>query len=347
MRSTLPRLAAVLVAGLLGLSSVTGRAESAPPAPSAPQPGDAPATTPAAAAATATAATTTPAPTDACADWSRFFWAEVRPDETWVDITDPPAAEQPHFEALVNRFIDRLPSEGEVSFARVPPDDPDLPRCFKIGDAFAVVTAQGTQRCTLKGFGVRPGAGATHLFLVLDGVPNAGPDALVVRLAGAGAAIAAPATTVALRPAAGAALAARASRPLWPAARAGLLKGAPAKVRQAFATRLRPAKHVQWFGGRFGSQATGIVTVGIEPKLPGYDWVSAMALVDAKGRPIHIVGKADFGLEHYELNSLVDLDGNGVDEVVFESNYYEGYSYLLLRWTGQTFESVLLTADGA
>ncbi len=75
--------------------------------------------------------------------------------------------------------------------------------------------------------------------------------------------------------------------------------------------------------------------------------LSAMFFTDRSGRIRSMVVRPGVGIEHYHPRYSVDLEGDGVDEIVFDSEYYEGSYRLLLRHGDKGFETFTLTGDGA
>jgi hypothetical protein len=66
---------------------------------------------------------------------------------------------------------------------------------------------------------------------------------------------------------------------------------------------------------------------------------------------LHADGKAEFFrqagvLGEMTLVGLADLDGDALDEVVYEDAYHEGSFVELLYWRGEVPERRVLTGDG-
>ena len=52
-------------------------------------------------------------------------------------------------------------------------------------------------------------------------------------------------------------------------------------------------------------------------------------------------------INHYPIERVVDIDGDGIDEFVYRSTYYEGEYFLLLKWDGKAWQVLTLGGDGA
>ncbi|NJL33207.1 MAG: hypothetical protein HC893_04310 [Chloroflexaceae bacterium] len=55
----------------------------------------------------------------------------------------------------------------------------------------------------------------------------------------------------------------------------------------------------------------------------------------------------DERLDHFEIDYLIDVDADGVDEVLVSSAYYEGRYDNLLEWQDGSWTMSTLAGDGA
>jgi len=107
-----------------------------------------------------------------------------------------------------------------------------------------------------------------------------------------------------------------------------------------------------WIPGKFPNGATAALCIhatGIKgiKGIKGMDWFAAFVFVDDNGKIVHTVQPPSFGIEHIQPNFTIDLDGDGFDEMIFESIYYEGAYTLLLQWKDGKPVLESLTGDGA
>lgn len=112
-----------------------------------------------------------------------------------------------------------------------------------------------------------------------------------------------------------------------------------------------PVEHIQIVRGKFGGANTLLVSYAVprvdsEGHSAGAGHFSGLFLLDeASGKKLYIIEGSSF--EAISIRFLVDLEGDGVDEIRFESGYYEGsYEYLMRLRDGKP-EIVELSGDGA
>ncbi len=75
--------------------------------------------------------------------------------------------------------------------------------------------------------------------------------------------------------------------------------------------------------------------------------MSGFGIADAKGTILDWIEPAQSRLDMFDVQLLLDLEGDGVDEVIYQSAYYEGAYQLLLRQVAGKIEVSPLAGDGA
>lgn len=257
-----------------------------------------------------------------------------------------------NFEGLdirpLEKRLSKLEEREEDAFIdEFKPGASGLPVGFKHDDPWTLITLEGNELRRATGFHASIPGGSTALhFGVRLGPGPAGSDApdaprrLAIALRGH---TPAPARLVAPAPIAPAALA------------EGTLK----RVVQALLPRLDPdlrdhakkakirEEDVKLFPGRFPGGRSHVVFVDAEAK--GADPedlvnVSGVLLARPDGA-IEFVSAAGVWGE-VTFHALVDLDGDGLDEVIYEDQYHEGWYLEMLHWKDGKPESRTLMGDG-
>ncbi len=81
------------------------------------------------------------------------------------------------------------------------------------------------------------------------------------------------------------------------------------------------------------------------------DLMSGYGIADSSGTIIEWIHPAAPRLDSFDTLLLLDLEGDGVDELIYDSSYYEGaYQLLLYRiedYSGGKYQQVVLAGDGA
>lgn len=99
--------------------------------------------------------------------------------------------------------------------------------------------------------------------------------------------------------------------------------------------------------GSFPNDATLLVSIAVPMKVePGMS-ISALFTMTSDGEVATMLHAPQMRLEHYEPQSLGDVDADGLDDVVFESAYYEGRYKHLLRWSDAGPRVTTIAGDGA
>ncbi|MBC8073334.1 MAG: hypothetical protein IAG13_33750, partial [Deltaproteobacteria bacterium] len=105
---------------------------------------------------------------------------------------------------------------------------------------------------------------------------------------------------------------------------------------------LRP-KHVEVFAGRFPGGRTHAIIVRLA--VPDEDPVVSGVLFAKQDGSVELVAISGVWGE-LEMFAMVDLDGDGIDELVYEDAYHEGWYLQLLYWKKGAPKIRTLTGDG-
>lgn len=242
-----------------------------------------------------------------------------------VDITDPPTA------------VD-LPLDpgGEYVFKK--PHDPALPAGFAVGDPWTLITRDGAEPRTASGYAISVSeASSTSHFSFHVGRAaakvKAGSHALALR--------------------------GHHTRPLKllvpPAEKlpAGMLGRVVKELAPHFESELRDALpqikfkngDLKLYPGRFPG---GRSHIGFLAALPSDDdempTASGIVFTYPDGRVEYFDVAGVMGV--VELLGVVDLDGDGIDEVAYDDSYHEGWYVELLHWTDGRPVHHTLAGDG-
>ncbi len=261
-------------------------------------------------------------------DVEHVFWAEAEGATLVLDVIH---FRQREFGPLARACEAALAKAAETDEeddderARFMPSHRAL-RSFRKGEPMTVVGPDGLVAVTATGFCGEYGASDGHLAVRLEPRPGAVEAAVVVRGAvDADARLRVPEAAAAPSPAA--------------AAEIERIRGlARSKRRMKTSTmELRAAAA--------GSQ---LVSVSIprrdeEDAYPGF---SGLVVVEPSGK-VHALVAPGRRAHRLDVHHLVDLDGDGVDEVVLTTDYFEssGYTYLAV-WNGLRYAMLRLAGDG-
>jgi len=269
------------------------------------------------------------------AAYARFFWAHSDEGKTvidMIDVVDPSSKED-----IVMAIAD--PHGHPDGIEQVLPEDVALPPGFARGNEWVIAGIDGEHRGKAVAFGAFLGAGESHFTVVLDGEFSG----LAARAGDF------PGPVPRLRKVELLDLKQGDGKALFDAIRPALAKAGPPSVRKAMGRKRIGAKDLQVVEGRFGGGMTHLiaVSVALRPRDISADRVSGLLLADATGR-LEIVHPLGLSMDAYELRYLVDLEGDGQDEVIWDSFYYEGRYAILTGWdaAGARIDRTL-TGDGA
>lgn len=200
-------------------------------------------------------------------------------------------------------------------YERPPTNAANLPPRFVIGDPYRVATTAGVFDASLTGFEFGYSGEGLHFYLVLRVANSTSSTALASK-----------ANVAKLGPL-------REVEQTSDAAATYL-----AAVRAAFDKAGLDGKRVdvdalQVVRGKFPAPHVALITVSLSPGEdeeeqdddgPNLNHLSALLLGDANGKISGEMYAPDERLDHFSIGHLVDVDGDGIDEVLVSSAYYEG-----------------------
>ena len=283
-------------------------------------------------------ADTPPPPAEPAARTPPQFPATVYasyPDrKTWiVAISDLPEADTAALEK-------RLAAEPESSELELPVGDPTLPPGFAIGDPWTLITRSGSEPQAATGFSAVISGGSGTLFFTVRLGPAAksakGPVLAVRGPTSATAKLVAPAP---VRPS-------TLAKTTLPNTVEAIDPHLEPEIRAVIPKIKFTDKHLKLYPGRFpgGRSHIGFLAA----KAPGEENatlpVSGLVFAWPDGRVEFFAAAVTWGTA--TLLALVDLDGDGLDEILYDDTYFEGGYVQLIHWTeGRPFTRTL-TGDG-
>ncbi|MBK6922305.1 MAG: hypothetical protein IPH07_33245 [Deltaproteobacteria bacterium] len=308
----------------------------------APQdPGDAPSTAPpsadadAGADAIADAPAETPPPTPERRRRGTIHMAYPDPERGWtVDIIDLEAD-------AMGRALQAQAAAGESAPEFLPADAAVIPKGWRIGDTWTLVTRGGVLRRSVSGFRVEGGASEGHFLVVLGGAKTPATRR-VVAIRGDDV----PDTLRFTKPAKSE-LSLLGDDPVG-AVRDAVLAAVPRDARSLFRRARIGKRHISVYAGRFGNGRTHVVI--LDAPLPaGEDTdlyrASAMLMRREDGSLEYVTRPGVDGW--LAVRAVLDIDGDGIDEVFYDDEYYEGAYEAMLGWRNGEPTTRLLSGDGA
>jgi hypothetical protein len=253
-----------------------------------------------------------------------------------VDIVNFEGIDKAPLDKRLAELSEKEEEEFVATFAR---GDAGLPVGFSHGDPWTLITLKGVEQRTAQGFSasVSGGSGTTH-FNVDLGAPRPGAKDWAVALRGHAPTAARLVVPRSLAPAA-----------LAPGTLDRVVKALEPKLDDELRDRVRKAeyaeKHVKLYPGRFPGGRSHVVFVAAEVK-------SDEDTLEVSGV---LFARPDGAVEHFATASvwgsatffaLVDIDGDGVDEVLWEDQYHEGWYLELIYWKDGKPEHRTLMGDG-
>jgi hypothetical protein len=260
-----------------------------------------------------------------------------------VDIVDFAGMD---VEALEKRLLAGMESAQDDGPVALDPRDRTFPAGLAVGDPWTLVTPKGAEHWTAKAFegAVMGGSGQLHLYVHLGEPPKRakGP-----RLAFRGHLD--PATKLVVpKGIAPAKLAAGTLERIVKALEPGIAREFEEEsdeLRAIAAAIAIEESHVKLYPGRFPGGRSHVGFVQTDPAQEDTPLVvSGVILAKPDGSVTLFELAGVWGT--VELLGLLDVDGDGVDEVFYEDEYHEGWSLEMIQWEGGEPKRRTVTGDG-
>jgi len=214
-----------------------------------------------------------------------------------------------------------------------------IPAGFAVGDPWTLITPKGAEHRTAKGFRavMMEGSGSLH-FLVRLGKAPKGTEKPAVALRGhlpesTKLAVPTPVEPVSVGP-----------DLLDRISSAYAKKNEEPLVREIMEKRPIQQKDVKLYAGRFPGNRTHAAFLFAEVDGDEDPPLSAFLFAKTDGSAETFVVPDVLGT--VELLGMLDVDGDGRDEVFYEDGYHEGWYLMMLQWDGDTPRPRTLTGDG-
>lgn len=219
-----------------------------------------------------------------------------------------------------------------------------VPRALRGLKDVTVVDTSGHAVVKVKGFGALAGPGETHLKILLDRAAKGDEQALVLRHAPKNDKL----KLEELKP--GVTGTATTTRKVADAMQAHFKAKLP-DVKEGLAKHPVSAKDVLAIGGKFGpgqSVAFQITWPKSHDDEGHLAQASAVVLMDATGK----IASAPYPATPWvavKVLHVIDLDADGIDEIILDEHWMEGLYTKMLRWDAKTkaYEVLTLTGDAA
>lgn len=244
-------------------------------------------------------------------------------------------------DAAMGRALEVQSAAGESAPEFLPADAAVIPKGWRIGDTWTLVTRNGVLRRRVSGFSVEGGASEGHFLVVLGGAKT--PATMpVVAIRGDDV----PDTLRFTKPARSD-LALLGDDPVG-AVRDAVIAAVPRDTRSLYRRARIGKRHISVYAGRFGNGRTHVVV--LDAPLPaGEDAelyrASAMLMRRDDGSLEYVTRPGVDGW--LAVQAVLDIDGDGIDEVFYDDEYYEGSYEAMLGWKDGEPTTRLLTGDGA
>ena len=214
-----------------------------------------------------------------------------------------------------------------------------IPAGFAVGDPWTLITPKGAEHRTAKGFRavLMEGSDTMHFYVRLGKAPK-GTDKPAVALRGhlpteTKLAVPTPVTPISLGP-----------DLLDKLSSAYAEKNEEPLVREIMEKRPIEQKDVKLYPGRFPGNRTHAAFLFADVDGDDDPPLSAFLFAKSDGTAETFVIPDVLGT--VELLGMLDVDGDGRDEVFYEDAYHEGWYLMMMQWDGETPRSRTLTGDG-
>jgi hypothetical protein len=278
---------------------------------------------------TSTSTTPPPARQLTSVDVSALYWASPTNDgRSRIDVIDLPDVEALY--ALADAHGD--PDGTSAAF----PAALALPGGHAIGDEWVVATSEGERRAKSVAYGGYGGASEFHFIVVLD-APLQGLTARASAWTGSAPRV---------REVEPQSMDQGEVTAMFERIAPGIVASADEQASRVLQRKPLMAAHATAVAGSFPGGFTHLVSV-VRPLRPNdieIDRVAGLFLADASGR-ILAISPLTVTMYANEVESLVDIEGDGVDEVLFTNSYYEGSYLVFMSWDAEG-KPLMRTLDG-
>lgn len=132
----------------------------------------------------------------------------------------------------------------------------------------------------------------------------------------------------------------------------GVRQSAPRAEEQTFAAVDITRENLQVYRPRLRSPGHFLVSLKAvaDPGMSEEDiqtlYLSALAVTDAAGHVLEFLEPPSISLAYNDMVSWMDIDGDGKDEILYNSRYYEGEYWFFSRWRNGAFQVVEIGGSG-
>ena len=117
-------------------------------------------------------------------------------------------------------------------------------------------------------------------------------------------------------------------------------------ARRKLGKKVLSKSRVTMIDGTFADGGTTLVAVNVPMR--GYEtFISALFTLDVDGDLATVIRAPKVRMDRYDPSSAGDLDGDGLDDILFRASYSEGGFTVLTRWDEGAPHTVMLAGDGA
>lgn len=267
-----------------------------------------------------------------------LYWAEIGKTCATMDITTFPMSLEDELSKLA--MMDNGEVDPNVECKGKPVEtSKGVVQMLPPDSTVTVLTVKGPVQLKVRGFWASTGASSSHLIVYMDGNPK------FAGLAGLGVINQELPKDLKLR---------SVPKPddrdaqLMTLTRDNLVEYA-ADDAAAILPKLKvSSKNMSLVRAKLPGKGAALVSIHAHPEgMDEINLLSALVAVDKKGKILHVFNPPAVQIERYDFLNTVDLDRDGIDEVILRNSYYEGNYIYLLRWNNGEAQLQQLTGDGA
>jgi hypothetical protein len=266
------------------------------------------------------------------------MWVDARGDRLFIELSSLP----PDDVAKIHKWLDSAesPETDEDGYILYPKALAEVKLPTKAGDEWTILSPEGQSKATVET--ILLGRGASEYHIIAKAKTAKVPDGVLLGFP--------PGATVKPQKlTAPAAVTEKLAKEARKRFTKELTKAAAPKAAKAAAAAGGRPKAFERFAGKFADGAEEFVTFEVKKKnqFPDVERLTGAVFAKRDGSITHAYYPPDFRIDRVTLLAVVDLEGDGFDELVVCSHYYEGSYYSLVFWDGKTWQSRGLAGDGA